>query len=127
MVPIFGIVFIFRIAYRIAFLPNRDWSVRAWAQICQSPWVNWHYEEKMPHLQLQRWSPNHHLGDASRPARWIQVLHRWLPDRWPDAWLQVHYLWLGGICYKTKEKSHVQPTEHLESAHGIWLKTSRAF
>ena len=29
IVPIYGIVFIFRIAYRIAFLPNRDWSDRA--------------------------------------------------------------------------------------------------
>jgi hypothetical protein len=27
-VPIYGIFFIFRIAYRIAFLPNRDWSER---------------------------------------------------------------------------------------------------
>ena len=28
IVPIYGIVFIFRIAYRVAFLPQRDWSER---------------------------------------------------------------------------------------------------
>ena len=28
IVPIYGIVFIFRIAYRVAFLPQRDWSGR---------------------------------------------------------------------------------------------------
>jgi hypothetical protein len=27
-IPIYGIVFIFRIAYRIAYLPNKDWSER---------------------------------------------------------------------------------------------------
>jgi len=28
IVPIYGIVFIFRIAYRVAFLPQRDWPER---------------------------------------------------------------------------------------------------
>ncbi len=28
-IPIYGIVFVFRIAYRIAFLPEKDWSERA--------------------------------------------------------------------------------------------------
>lgn len=28
IVPIYGIVFIFRIAYRVAFLPSRDWAER---------------------------------------------------------------------------------------------------
>ena len=28
IVPIYGIVLIFRIAYRVAFLPQRDWSER---------------------------------------------------------------------------------------------------
>lgn len=28
-IPFYGIFFIFRIAYRIAFLPNRDWADRA--------------------------------------------------------------------------------------------------
>ena len=28
MIPIYGIIFIFRIAYRIAFLPNKDWPER---------------------------------------------------------------------------------------------------
>jgi hypothetical protein len=28
MIPFYGIFFIFRIAYRIAFLPNRDWPER---------------------------------------------------------------------------------------------------
>lgn len=27
-IPIYGIFFIFRIAYRIAFLPNKDWALR---------------------------------------------------------------------------------------------------
>ena len=29
VIPIYGIVYIFRIANRIAFLPNKDWAVRA--------------------------------------------------------------------------------------------------
>ena len=28
MIPFYGIFFIFRIAYRIAYLPNRDWAER---------------------------------------------------------------------------------------------------
>ena len=28
LIPFYGIVFIFRIAYRVAFLPSRDWSER---------------------------------------------------------------------------------------------------
>ena len=28
-IPIYGIVFVFRIAYRTAFLPEKDWSERA--------------------------------------------------------------------------------------------------
>jgi Mn2+/Fe2+ NRAMP family transporter len=29
MIPIYGIFFLFRIAYRVAYLPERDWSERA--------------------------------------------------------------------------------------------------
>ncbi len=32
-IPVYGIFFIFRIAYRIAFLPNRDWAERQDAQL----------------------------------------------------------------------------------------------
>ena len=28
LIPIYGIIYVFRIAYRIAFLPGRDWSER---------------------------------------------------------------------------------------------------
>ena len=29
LIPIYGIIYVFRIAYRVAFLPGRDWSERA--------------------------------------------------------------------------------------------------
>ncbi len=28
LIPIYGIIYVFRIAYRVAFLPERDWSER---------------------------------------------------------------------------------------------------
>lgn len=28
LIPIYGIIYVFRIAYRVAFLPGRDWSER---------------------------------------------------------------------------------------------------
>ena len=28
VIPIYGIIYVFRIAYRVAFLPGRDWSER---------------------------------------------------------------------------------------------------
>lgn len=28
LIPIYGIIYVFRIAYRVAFLPSRDWSER---------------------------------------------------------------------------------------------------
>jgi hypothetical protein len=29
IIPIYGVIFLFRISYRVAYLPNRDWSERA--------------------------------------------------------------------------------------------------
>ena len=29
LLPIYGVIYVFRIAYRVAFLPGRDWSERS--------------------------------------------------------------------------------------------------